>query len=318
MNHVTDVLEAACVPAVAPASPAFFGTADFATMTSHPGDLKELFTDTRYAAFRTYRATSKSRFLGLTVPYYLARLPYGKDTDRAPGVDYFEERADGDDVSRFVWGSLAFVYAELVGTALAETGWPSRCTGWLGGGRRDDMPFYTYTSAGKNVCRPSTQKVIDEELEPALASLGFISAQWNDGTPSIVFDAAVSSHQPAQTIDATANAADQILSRLPLMAATCRVGAHLRVMAKQLVGANWDTGDIKAFLTSWVSRIVVANDASPEIKARFPLKSAVVDVMPTAVPGGYVVDAELEHWVPVDNISIKISVAPPAAKPAGK
>jgi type VI secretion system protein ImpC len=319
LNHVTDVLEAASVPGVGDASPTFFGTDDFSKLMRHPDDLKTLFAeDDRLAAYRTYRTSTKSVFFGLTVPRYLARLPYDAETQSAPGVEFFEEQANGTDSRKFVWGSLAMVFGELTGIALSETGWTARVTGWLGGGRVDDLPLYTYDNdAGQTVTRPPTETVVDGLLEPALAQLGFIGMQWKAGTTSGVFDAAQSTNKPKETTDDAANAAAVILSRLPLLSATCRVGAHMKVMLKELIGSMMGPADIKSFLETWIKDIIVVNEtASLDIKAKYPLQSAVIDVVPSNAPGGYDVRLTVRHWVGIDSLSVAISVAAPAPTPA--
>lgn len=72
-----------------------------------------------WAAFRT---TTLSRSLGLVLPRFLARLPYGKGLEECERFP-FEELGPGAPASKFLWGHPAIVVAAILGRSFAEHGW---------------------------------------------------------------------------------------------------------------------------------------------------------------------------------------------------
>jgi type VI secretion system protein ImpC len=249
--------------------------------------------------WRAFRETSASRFVGLVLPRYLARLPYGP-ANRAEGVEYFEEAAEGPDGRGFVWGSAAYLLAGQISRALGERGWPTDITGWQGGGRLSDLPVYTAPGArGRAVAHPPTDVVIDGLLEPILAWLGFIALQWNKGTTDGVIDAAPSVHRPKPTNNEKVNADAAVGARLPALLAACQVNHRLKRMLKKMVGMKWGAHQIHTFLNDWVKRYV-SSTAPLE-----PLRQARVEVNPDPKrPGWYFVKVFLEPWIGIEGVAV--------------
>ncbi|BAN98239.1 hypothetical protein E05_34730 [Plautia stali symbiont] len=61
---------------------------------TNPRDLTKIFQNTEYAAWRSLRESEDARYLGLVMPRFLARLPYGIRTNPVDSFD-FEEQTDG-------------------------------------------------------------------------------------------------------------------------------------------------------------------------------------------------------------------------------
>jgi type VI secretion system protein ImpC len=61
---------------------------------SNPRDLTKIFQTPEYAAWRSLRESEDSRYIGLTMPRFLARQPYGAKTNPVEEFD-FEEDAEG-------------------------------------------------------------------------------------------------------------------------------------------------------------------------------------------------------------------------------
>ena len=61
------------------ASPEFFNLESYAQLDA-PRDFSKVFDTTEYAKWKSFRASEDSRYVGLTCPRVLGRLPYGKDT----------------------------------------------------------------------------------------------------------------------------------------------------------------------------------------------------------------------------------------------
>ena len=311
LGHMAEVAEQAQSVILAPAAPGFFGVDDFSRLMRHPGDLKQMFEDDRYAEWKAFRATTKARHVGLMVPRFLARLPYGAKTRRAQGLEFFEERAEGADSTGFVWSNLAYLFSERIAVALGEEGWPTKITGWQGGGRVPDLHVYTpENGGGRTAAFPPTDTVVDGLLEPALAELGFIAMQWKKGSKDGVFDAAVSPHVPKETNSEGANASAAVGARLPVLLATCRIGHYVKKMLKTVIGAQWAQQDIQSFLTGWIMKYVAVN------KPLAPLKDATVNVVPVpGKPGVFDVKLTLVPWIGIEAFNVTLDISAPSPKP---
>ena len=72
---------------------------------SNPSDLAKIFTTPEYAAWRSLREADDSRYIGLAMPRFLARRPYGAKTEPVDEFDY-EEDTEGADSSKYYLGEL--------------------------------------------------------------------------------------------------------------------------------------------------------------------------------------------------------------------
>lgn len=69
---------------------------------ANPRDLTKIFQTPEYAAWRSLRESEDSRYLGLTMPRFLARLPYGARTNPVDEFD-FEEDTAGALHDKYTW-----------------------------------------------------------------------------------------------------------------------------------------------------------------------------------------------------------------------
>jgi type VI secretion system protein ImpC len=114
-------------PFIAAASPALFQIESF-TDLHVARDLAECFRMVGYEAWHAFRKSSQSKYVGLTLPRVLLRLPYGSDTipvDTFP----FEEIRDAPDHGQYLWGSAAWAFAARVAESFARHGWFDRFLG---------------------------------------------------------------------------------------------------------------------------------------------------------------------------------------------
>lgn len=58
---------------------------------SNPRDLTKIFQTPEYAAWRSLRESDDSRYIGLAMPRFLARLPYGVKTNPVDEFDFEED-----------------------------------------------------------------------------------------------------------------------------------------------------------------------------------------------------------------------------------
>ena len=80
---------------------------------------RKIFDTTEYAKWKSFRQSDDSRYVALTLPHILMRLPYGKDTKQIDAFDY-EEAVDGSDHSKYLWGNAAYGLAARLTNSFAK------------------------------------------------------------------------------------------------------------------------------------------------------------------------------------------------------
>ncbi len=108
LQNIASVAAMAHAPFIADASPAFFGIESFKELPNLK-DLDAIFEGPQYAKWRSFRESEDARYVGLTLPKFLLRLPYGPDTVPAKTFNFKEDVSSGDDA--FLWGNTAFAFA---------------------------------------------------------------------------------------------------------------------------------------------------------------------------------------------------------------
>ena len=120
LTSISRVAAAAFAPFITSADPAMFGLESFADLEL-PLNLAGNFEQAEYLKWRGFRATEDSRFVGLTVPHVLMRLPYEDDGSRVDGFQ-FREDVEGPDRSKYLWGSAAYAFGGVLVRAFAASG----------------------------------------------------------------------------------------------------------------------------------------------------------------------------------------------------
>ncbi|NJQ21794.1 type VI secretion system contractile sheath large subunit [Pantoea sp. LS15] len=246
---------------------------------ANPREISKLFMTPDYAAWRDFRASEDARYVGLTLPRFLARIPYGAST--APVEDFhFEETTEGK-AENFVWANSAYAMAVNINRSFKAYGWCSRIRGVESGGAIDGLPVYTFPSAdgGIDTTCP-TEIAISDRRELELAKSGFMPLIYRKNSTSAVFIGAQSLHAPQEYDDPHSTANANLAARLPYLFATCRFAHYLKCIVRDKVGSFKTREDMESWLNNWINQYVEYNPAtaSDEDKARKPLAGAQVVV----------------------------------------
>lgn len=269
-------------PFVSNASPRMFGFDRF-TELPNPQDLSRKFDTVEHAQWRAFRESPDSRYVGLTMPRVLGRLPYGEKFKKVEAFR-FEEAVDGRDHDKYLWMGAAWAYAARVTDAFDKDGWFARTRGVKAGGKVEGLPVHTFTESGETVMKCPAEVAIPDRRENELANLGFLALTHAKDTNFAVFMGSQSAQKPAEydTPEATANAA--LSAKFNLILSTSRFAHYLKVMVRDEIGTFKETKDCEVWLNRWIRGYTVdPNGVSDEMKAERPLSEARVDVEP--VPG---------------------------------
>lgn len=288
LNEITQVCAAAHTPLITGASPSLLQLESWQELNDRR-DITKIFNTPEYAAWRSLRESEDSRYLGLCLPRYLSRLPYGSKTDPVEEFD-FEEVTDGGDHSKYCWANSAYTMATNITRSFKQYGWCTSIRGVESGGAVEGLPAHTFpTEDGGVDMKCPTEIAIGDRREAELAKNGFMPLIHKKNSDFAAFIGAQSLQKPVEYDDPDASANAQLAARLPYLFATCRFAHYLKCMVRDKIGSSEDKNTLQSWLHNWINRYVEPNPAaaSPEDKARRPLAEAKVVVEEDAANPGY-------------------------------
>jgi type VI secretion system protein ImpC len=286
LGEMAQVAAAAHAPFITGAAPSIMQMESWQEL-SNPRDLTKIFQTPEYAAWRSLREAEDSRYIGLAMPRYLARLPYGAKTSPVDEFD-FEEDVEGAQHDKYVWANAA--YAMAVNRSFKEYGCATRIRGIESGGAVEGLPTHTFPSDDGGVdMKCPTEIAISDRREAELAKNGFMPLIHRKNSDMAAFIGAQSLHKPAEYEDPDATANANLAARLPYLFATCRFAHYLKCIVRDRIGSFAEKDEMSAWLNSWIRQYVEPNPAtaSEEAKARRPLAAAEVQVEEDPENPGY-------------------------------
>ena len=288
LNGIAEVSAAAHVPFIAAPSPKLLNMDSWQELAD-PRDLTKIFQTPEYASWRSLRESEDSRYVGLAMPRFLSRLPYGAKTDPVEEFD-FEEDVEGADHKNYTWTNSAYAMAVNINQSFKLYGWCSRIRGIESGGAVEGLPTHTFpTDDGGVDMKCPTEIAISDRREAELAKNGFMPLLHKKNSDFAAFIGAQSLQKPAEYDDPDATANANLSARLPYLFATCRFAHYLKCIVRDKIGSFKERDDMEKWLNKWINNYVEANPetASEEDKARRPLAAAEVVVEDVEGNPGY-------------------------------
>lgn len=300
LEKLAEIAAAAHAPFIASADSKLFDLNNYSDLAK-PRDLQKIFETDELIAWRAFRESEDSRYVTLTLPKILLRLPYGTEMKdkkiangkarRVPvpaeGLVYEELQSPlpGEDGKAFLWGNPAFILAERITNAFSLYGWTAAIRGVEGGGLVEGLPVYTYTSDEGDISMICpTQVSITDRREKELNDLGFMAICHAKKSNKAAFFGGQTTNKPKAYISDLANSNAQISSMLPYILAASRFAHYIKVIMREKVGSFLTRGNVEDYLNNWISQYILLDDnATQGMKAAFPLRAAKVVV--TDVPG---------------------------------
>ncbi|SDK16242.1 type VI secretion system protein ImpC [Pseudomonas delhiensis] len=279
LGELARIAAAAHCPFIGGAAPSVMQMESWQEL-ANPRDLTKIFQNTEYAPWRSLRESEDSRYIGLVMPRFLARLPYGIRTNPVDEFD-FEEDTDGATHGNYTWTNAAFAMAANINRSFKEYGWCTAIRGVESGGAVGDLPCHSFPSDDGGVdMKCPTEIAISDRREAELAKNGFISLVHRKNSDFAAFIGAQSLQKPAEYYDADATANAQLATRLPYLFACCRFAHYLKCIVRDKVGSFRERAEMELWLNDWVMNYVDGDPAnsSQEVKARKPLAAAEVKV----------------------------------------
>ena len=317
LRKVADVAAATHCPFFAATGPKFFRKGSFNEVT----DVMQLDNIMGAAAFlnwKSFREEEHSRYIGLTLPKFLLRLPYGEKTVKIKNFNYAED-VKREDNGKYLWGNAAFAMAANINRSFAEHGWPVNIIGPLSGGMVENLPLHVYEVGGLEQFKKPLEITISDMLERDFAEHGFIPLLVHEGKKvQACFFSANSAQIPQKYSTEAATASARLGTRLPYMLLVSRLSHYLRVIERDDTGRMMNAAVVQAKLQDWINKYVSGPDARDErLKAERPLQAAKVEVKESLdKPGCFNVSMNVIPHYQIEEVNIELSLV--AEMPKGK
>jgi type VI secretion system protein ImpC len=311
LTSMSNVAAAGFCPFISAADPKMFGFDSF-TELSKPRDLEKVFDSAEYIKWRSFRDSEDSRFVTLTMPRVLARLPYGQATKPVEAFNFEEAELDAkgrhleSKHDEYCWMNAAYAMGTTLTRSYAEYGWCTSIRGAEGGGKVQGLPSHVFVSDDGDADQKCPTEIgITDRREAELSKLGFLPLCHYKNTDYAVFFGAQTTQKPKKFDDPAATANAAISARLPYIMATSRIAHYLKVMARDKIGSFMEASDAEEWLNRWISGYVNASPgASAEMKARFPLAEASIQVKEVpGQPGVFSAVAWMRPWLQMEELS---------------
>lgn len=318
MEKISNVAAAAHAPFIGSAHPRLFDMDSFSHL-AEPRDLAKIFDCTEMIKWKSFRDSEDSRYVALVMPRVLMRLPYGPDTLPVEGLNFLES-IDGTDNSQFCWGNAAFVYAQRIGHAVSLYQWPAAIRGVEGGGLIEGLPAYTFkTTDGDVALKCPTEIAITDRREKELSDMGFVAVCHSKGTDFAAFFGGQTAQKPKVYNTDEANSNATLSARLPYLLCASRFAHYIKAIIRDKIGSFLTKDNVASYLNNWIASYVLLNDsANQELKAKFPLREARIDVFDVpGKPGSYKSTIFLRPHFQLEELTASIRLVATLPPPAG-
>lgn len=307
---MAQVAAAAHSPFIAGAAPSLMGMDSWQEL-ANPKEIAKIFTTPDYAGWRSLRESEDAKYVGLAMPRFLARLPYGAKTEPVEEFEFEEETAGGHH-DHYTWANAAYAMAVNINRSFKMYGWCSAIRGVESGGAVENLPVHTFPSDDGGVdMKCPTEIAISDRREKELADNGLMPLIHRKNSDTAAFIGAQSLQKPLEYSNADATASARMSARLPYLFATCRFAHFLKCMVRDKVGSFKERADMERYLSDWIKDYVLANpaDAGDELRAQKPLAGAEVTVSDVeGNPGYYSAKFSLRPHYQLEGVNVKLSL----------
>jgi len=316
LQEISKVAASCHCPFVGAATPEFFGKKNAADVTKIE-DLHNYMERSEFLRWNSFRQSEDSRYIGLTLPRFSLRLPYGPDTSPVKEFVYRENVA-GADNNKYLWGSAAFAFASNMVRSFIDNGWCVQIRGPEAGGRVDNLPVHVFNAGRGTEVKIPTEILIPETREFEFAQEGFIPLSFYKNRDYACFFSANSTQKPQEYDDPNVTANMRINSRLPYIFLISRIAHYLKVIQRENIGSTKSRVVLEEELNRWIKRLVTEmNDPGPDLIATHPLKDAEVLVSEIEDnPGFFKVGLSVIPHFQIEGIDINLSLV--SKLPKGK
>jgi type VI secretion system protein ImpC len=277
-------------PFISSVGPEFFGIDSFEELPNIK-DIKSIFESPKYTKWRSLRESEDARYLGLTAPRFLLRVPY--DPIENPVKTFNYEETVNQSHEHYLWGNTAFAFATRLTDSFAKYRWCPNIIGPQSGGAVEDLPVHVFESMGALETKIPTEVLITDRKEFELAEEGFIALTMRKGSDNAAFFSANSIQKPKvfpntkEGKEAETNF--KLGTQLPYMMIINRLAHYIKVLQREQIGSWKERQDLERELNAWIKQFVADQENPPaDVRSRRPLRAARIEVVDVeGNPGWY-------------------------------
>jgi type VI secretion system protein ImpC len=310
LGQMAQIAAASHAPFISGANPSLMAMDSWQEL-ANPRELGRIFAAPDYAAWRSLRESEDAKYIGLCMPRFLARLPYGAKTNPVEEFE-FEEDSSGGDHSKYAWANSAYAMAVNINRSFKYYGWCSSIRGVESGGAVEGLPVHTFPSDDGGVdMKCPTEIAISDRREAELANCGLMPLIHRKNTDTAAFIGAQSLQKPNEYNDPDATANARLAARLPYLFASCRFAHYLKCMVRDKIGSFKERADMERYLSDWIKGYVIANpeNAGEKSRAMKPLAGAEVKVEEVeGNPGYYSARFYLRPHYQLEGVNVTLSL----------
>jgi len=280
LQYVASVASMSHAPFLSAISPTFFGTNDFSSLPNLK-DIKAILEGPQYIKWQAFRETEDARYVGLTCPRFLLRLPYDPANSPVKSFNYTENVSASH--ANYCWGNTAFALASRINDSFAQYRWCANIIGPQGGGAVYDLPLHQFEAMGQIQTKIPTEVLVSERREYELAEEGFIALTMRKGSDNAAFFSANSCQKPKYFgISKEGKEAERnyrLGMQLPYMFVISRLAHYLKIIQRENIGTWKERVDLETELNNWIRQYVADMDNPlPGVRSRRPLRQAQITV----------------------------------------
>lgn len=316
LTDISHVAAAAHCPFIGSVGSKFFGKGSIHELPKID-DLENYLERAEYIKWRSFRDSEDSRYVGLVLPRFLLRLPYGSDSNPVQEFNY-TEAVTGEEHDKYLWGNASFAFAANMVRSFVDNGWCVQIRGPESGGKVEDLPIHTFDVGKGTQLKIPTEILIPETREFEFANQGFIPFSYYKNRDYACFFSANSTRCPEEYDSPNATANERINARLPYIFLTARLAHYLKVLQRENIGATKSAGVLEQELNNWIKGLVTEmKNPGPELAATHPLSYGQVTVVENPDnPGFYRVSMAVVPHFQVEGIDVSLSLV--SQMPQGK
>jgi type VI secretion system protein ImpC len=298
LKNCAAVASMAHAPFLANAAPKLLGVESFADLPKVK-DIAAVMESPQNARWDALRDTEEARFLGMCLPRFLLRGPYGEpinipetSAEYVPAAQrgelptvrsfaYTEDVVDQHD--SYLWGPASLALTARIAESFSRYGWGPNIVGPSGGGSIHNLPLHVYEQGGELKTKLPVEASLDDSSERTLSECGFIGLQFRKHSGDATF---MSAHTPRRTPVYARTAEGQAMQRsaelsaqLPYLFVISRIAHYMKVLQREQIGSWKSRSDLERELNNWLRGYVSdMADPPPETRSRKPLRRAHVSV----------------------------------------
>ncbi|UYG07274.1 type VI secretion system contractile sheath large subunit [Halomonas sp. M4R1S46] len=280
LQYTASVGAMAHAPFLSSVAPSFFGIDSFEELPNIK-DFQAIFEGPKYARWRSLRESEDARYLGLTAPRFLLRMPY--DPVENPVKTFHYEESVSESHDHYLWGNTAYLLAERLNDSFARYRWCPNIIGPQSGGAVENLPVHTYEALGQLQSKIPTEVLVTDRREFEMAEEGFISLTMRKGSDNAAFFSANSVQKP-RTFPNTPEGREaetnfKLGTQLPYMFIVNRLAHYIKVLQREQIGSWKERQDLERELNTWIRQYVADQENPPaDVRSRRPLRAASVQV----------------------------------------